>query len=71
VINFGLPRDGRVDLDLYDVSGRFVAEIADGDYPAGYHTVMWEADTRVANGVYVLRLKLGEETISSKTVVWR
>ena len=33
-----------MELDLYDVSGRFVTGIAGGDYPAGYHTVKWDAD---------------------------
>jgi hypothetical protein len=71
VIKFALPREGQVELDLYDVSGRFVAGIAAGDYPAGYHTVRWDTDARVANGIYLLRLKLDEETITAKTVVWR
>jgi len=71
LIRFGLPRDGRVAIDLYDVSGRLVAGIAEGDYQAGYHSVAWKADASVANGVYLLRLRLGDETITTKTVVWR
>jgi hypothetical protein len=71
VIKFGLPREGRMELGLYDVTGRFVTGIAAGFYPAGHHTVMWDTDARVANGVYLLRLQLDDEVITAKTVVWR
>jgi hypothetical protein len=71
VISFGLPRDGRVEIDVYDVSGRLVTNLAKRGYAAGYHTVEWQTEGSVANGVYLVRLRLGLETITSKTVVWR
>lgn len=71
VIAFGLPRDGRVEIDVYDVSGRLVTNLAKRDYAAGYHTVEWQTEGSMANGIYLVRLRLGSDTITSKTVVWR
>jgi hypothetical protein len=71
IIAFGLPRDGRVEIDVFDVSGRLVTSLAGRDYTAGYHTVEWKTDGSVANGVYLIRLRLGADTVTSKTVVWK
>lgn len=71
VIAFGLPADGRFEITLYDVNGRLVAKVGEGDYPAGHHTVDWQVDESVANGVYFLRLRLGSQTVASKTVISR
>lgn len=69
VIEFGMPKDGRVSIELYDVYGRRVAKVADADYPAGYHKINWEVDGSVASGVYFLRMRLGSETVAVKTIV--
>ena len=34
-LHFSLPRDGRVDLRIYDVAGRLVRKLASGSRPAG------------------------------------
>jgi hypothetical protein len=69
VIAFGIPRDGRVKIDLYDVNGRLVANVSDRDFPAGYHTLNWEVANSVPNGVYFLRMRLGSETVAGKTII--
>ena len=38
---FTLARDARVELAIHDVTGRRVATVASGAYPAGSHTVVW------------------------------
>lgn len=40
---FDLPEAAPVSLALYDASGRRVAVVADGAYPAGRHQVRWTA----------------------------
>jgi hypothetical protein len=53
-INFDLPEPSTVSLVLYDVLGRVVAELANGQKEAGYHSVGWSA-TGNASGVYFAR----------------
>ncbi len=54
-IVFGLPEPGPVTLAVYDVTGREVARLADGEHGAGYHRVRLDA-TDLAPGTYVYRL---------------
>jgi hypothetical protein len=60
-IPFELARAGRVTLDVYDVAGRRVRSLADGDLAAGLHQRSWDgrddAGRAVASGVYFYRLK--------------
>jgi len=71
-IKFGLPRDGEIELDVFDVSGRKVATLGDGHYTAGYHDFQWRpaVDSR-RSGIYFLRLRSGEEDVTAKIVISR
>jgi hypothetical protein len=44
-----------VDLRVYDVLGREVARLVDGERTAGPHTVQWNAGS-LPSGVYICRL---------------
>jgi hypothetical protein len=52
-INFDLPEDGFVALSVYDVLGRKVADLANSNYVAGYHSVLWNAAS-VSSGMYFI-----------------
>ena len=60
-IAFTLPQRERIRIDIYDILGRRVANIADDIYEAGTHSVTWDgrdADGKaVAAGVYFYELK--------------
>jgi hypothetical protein len=71
VISFGLPRDGLVEIDLLDVSGKFVANIERAHYTAGYKTFEWNNKGGVGAGVYFIRLSLGPDTAARKAVIPR
>lgn len=71
VIRFGIPADGPVDLGVYDVSGRLVAEVAGGRYEAGYHEVGWTNAATATPGVYFLRLRFGSAAATRKIVISR
>ena len=71
-IRFGLPEAGRVEIDVFDVSGRKVATVADRDYLAGYHDVEWRpAAGECGSGVYLLRVRFGREEVTSKVIISR
>ena len=59
-IRFSLPRAGAVELAVFDVRGRRVRTLVDGEVASGVHTVRWTGDddggARVASGVYFARL---------------
>lgn len=59
-IPFKLARGGRVTLDVYDVTGRFVRRVLDESLPAGLHEAGWDgrddAGRAVSSGVYFYRM---------------
>ena len=69
-LRWSLPLAGQVDLRVFDLLGREVAVLAD-DQPtqAGEHVTPWRAD--VASGVYVVRLRTGDEVRTRRVVVVR
>ncbi|HOC24563.1 MAG TPA: CotH kinase family protein [bacterium] len=55
-IRFTLPRPGTVSLRLFSVSGREVATLAAGNWPAGAHSLTWDGGGQ-ASGLYLCRLE--------------
>lgn len=58
-IAYELPQAARVRLSVYDLLGREVALLADGEQGAGHHEAQWSAGTS-ASGVYLCRLVVEE-----------
>ena len=58
-VRFGVSKAGRVQVTIYDVSGRRLRTLTDRVFPAGEHTLLWDGsnDTgaKVARGVYFVR----------------
>jgi hypothetical protein len=54
-IPFALPREARVHLAVFDVSGRLVSVLLDRDLPAGSHLAAFTAD-RLSSGLYLYRI---------------
>lgn len=63
-IRFNMPSAGYAKGTLYDILGRPVADILDGDFPAGENSIKLEA-SGLPTGIYVFRLttKSGTEHI--------
>ena len=53
-IRFALPVASHVLIEVYDVLGREVARLVDGEMEAGHHTVVFEG-RGLASGIYVYR----------------
>ncbi len=55
-IGFELPKATHLKLIIYDIAGREVAKLADGEYPAGYTELQWDGKNRngqeASSGVY-------------------
>ncbi len=67
-ISFDLPREGRVALRVFDLTGRDVATLIDRELAAGEHRVRFDAG-ELASGVYFYRLHAGEFVDAKKMVV--
>ena len=56
---FSVAKAGRVQVSIYDVTGRKIRNLADRVFPAGEHTLLWDgtddAGGKVARGVYFVR----------------
>jgi hypothetical protein len=76
VIEYGVPEGvGPVRLELFDVSGRRVRALLDGESPPGYHTVSWDgrdsSGRETATGIYFIRFQAGDQVKTTKLVrVW-
>ncbi len=73
-IKFNLPRDAKVQLSVYDVSGRLVRNLVSQNMTAGAHSVRWvgrdDAGKSVASGTYFMRLVAnGETSVKSMVLV--
>lgn len=72
-IAFTIPTKGDVRLDVYDVCGRLVSRLVDGETVPGRYEYDWDGldsrGRRVANGVYFCRLSTGENVSTREMVV--
>ena len=57
-IRYELPQPSHINLSIYDLSGRLVETLADGEVEAGEHEITWQAEGMAA-GVYLVRMKIG------------
>ena len=72
-IRYVLPARDRVRVGIYDVSGRRVVTLVDREEAAGQYSVPWDGTdakgSRVASGVYLLRVEAGKQTLARKMVL--
>ncbi len=65
LIRFYLPDRKNVRLSIYDVSGRLIQTLVDGELPAGEQTLLWNGHNEhgrpVASGIYFYELRLGNK----------
>jgi len=69
-IEFTLPQKGFVDLRVFDVLGKEVAQLLKEERPAGVHCVQWRADG-FSSGLYLCRLSVGNHTLTRKLLLLR
>ncbi|MEO0050709.1 MAG: C25 family cysteine peptidase, partial [candidate division WOR-3 bacterium] len=67
-LSYGLPKDERVQLAVYDLSGRTTMVLKDEMKKAGYYSETFNL-SRLSNGIYWLVLKSGGETRTRKLVL--
>jgi hypothetical protein len=70
MISFALPLTGHVNLRVYDMSGRLVRTLVDGDMSAANHAITWDGrdhnGDQVGAGVYFCRLEAAGQIQTQK-----
>jgi flagellar hook assembly protein FlgD len=75
-IGFYIPAKSVVQLGVYDVQGRKVRSLIDGEMPAGLRSVSWNGLTErgsvAAGGVYFYRLRVNGKSVGERkfVLVW-
>jgi hypothetical protein len=67
-IPFQLNDNAHVQIDIYNITGKFVSQVLDESYPAGKHSVKWNAAS-YPRGVYFIRLSTEGHTETMKCVL--
>lgn len=67
-IRFSLPNKTHVSLIVYDMLGREVVTLVNGELPPGAQTIRFDA-SNLANGMYMYRLRTNEHEITRKMML--
>lgn len=67
-IAYELPQQADVRLQVFDMAGRQVAELVNGQVQAGRHNVQFDASS-LASGVYMYRLQADSKMLTRKLTV--
>ncbi|NNE45512.1 MAG: T9SS type A sorting domain-containing protein [Rhodothermales bacterium] len=75
VMGFAVPEPSGVVIRVFDVLGRQVATVVDGQFAVGVHSALWNGTSstgeRLASGVYLYRMDAGEFTETRQLVMLR
>jgi flagellar hook assembly protein FlgD len=70
-----LPEGSHVRAEIVDALGNLVRRVAEGELPAGTHTLRWDGTTETgapaATGTYLWRLFLGDRVVTQPMTLVR
>ncbi len=70
VVQIGLPEDGFADLAVFDLNGRLVSRLVQGELTAGYHQFTFGSSEILRTGIYIVRLNaLGTTSVQKITLI--
>ena len=67
-LSFAIPIDSEVSLSIYNLQGREVSTLINGNMDAGYHSIVWNADS-YSSGVYFVKMVAGEFVNTQKLML--
>ncbi|MGQ9708735.1 MAG: FlgD immunoglobulin-like domain containing protein, partial [bacterium] len=74
-ISYSLPYRGNVSLQIFDLSGRLIRNLFNGEKSPGVHTVKWDGKddkgSKVVQGIYFYMLELQGRRMHQKLVLLR
>lgn len=73
IIEYYLPKDGKVEINIYNILGQKVKTLVDGYQKAGFRKIIWDGkdqnEKEVASGIYFYRLKKETEIQTKKMIL--
>ena len=67
-IKYSIPKAALVSIEIYDILGRKVELLINGQQPAGYHQVIWNAQDK-SSGIYFYRIQAGDRIETKKMLL--
>ena len=67
-LSFAIPVDSEVSISVYNLQGREVVSLVNGNMDAGYHSVVWNADSH-SSGVYFVKMVAGNYVNTQKLML--
>jgi len=67
-LSFAIPIDSEVFLSVYNLQGREIVSLINGNIEAGYHSVVWDANS-YASGVYFVKMVAGDFVNTQKLML--
>ncbi len=68
MIQFELPKESRIRLEVFNIIGQKVATMFEGVKPAGYHDILFDA-SHLTSGIYIYKLTVPNQTFAKKMVL--
>lgn len=74
-ISFTLDEASRAKLCVYDLQGRLISTLAEGNYTSGSHEIIWNGNTasgeKIPAGVYFIRMESKSGMEAKKAIITR
>ncbi len=70
VIRYSLPEPSDVAIEIYDILGRKVETLMQGEQQAGYHRVVWNALDK-SSGIFFFRIQAGDHSETRRMLLLR
>ena len=72
-LNYDLPEDAMVNITIYDMMGKVVASLVNGQQTAGFKTLRWDATNGsgmpVSAGLYIYTIQAGDFNQTRKMIL--
>ena len=73
IISYAVPALGKVNISVFDISGREIKQLINTENEPGYYRISWNCtddyNARVAPGTYFIRMKSGDFLKTEKAVI--
>ena len=72
-LSYDLPEDAMVSITIYDMMGKVVASLVNGQQSAGFKTLQWDATNQsgmpISAGLYIYTIQAGEFNQTRKMIL--
>lgn len=69
-INYHFTSASKISLDVFDMMGHLVSALVNEDKETGEYTTLWNGEN-MPSGIYFVRLKAGDRTITKRAILIR